>query len=84
MAIKVKIGHLVFRQPFDEIVTKQLKINKFKLLNIKLKHLFKLSSLELHHRDPFDRLIISQAMVEKIPIVSIDEKFDKYSINRIW
>ncbi len=45
---------------------------------------FLFSSLPLHHRDPFDRLIISQALVEKIPIVSVDEKFNDYSVDTIW
>lgn len=84
MAIKVNIGHLEFREPFDKMVDHQIQINQYKLLNLQLKHLFKISSLELHHRDPFDRIIISQALVEGIPIVSVDEKFDKYDVDRIW
>jgi PIN domain nuclease of toxin-antitoxin system len=84
MAIKVNIGHLEFREPFDKIIANQFRINGYKLLNLKLQHLFKLSSLPLHHRDPFDRLIISQSLVEKIPIVSVDEKFDDYGVDTIW
>lgn len=38
----------------------------------------------MHHKDPFDRLLIAQAMVEKIPVVSLDENFDRYSIQRLW
>jgi PIN domain nuclease of toxin-antitoxin system len=84
MAIKVNIDHLEFREPFDKIITNQFRINGYKLLNLKLQHLFKVSSLPLHHRDPFDRLIISQALVEKIPIVSVDEKFNDYGVDTIW
>lgn len=76
MAIKVNIGKLDFKQPFQKIISDQLKINDYILLNLELKHIFIASNLELHHRDPFDRIIISQAMVEKMPIVSIDDKFD--------
>ncbi|MDQ1352863.1 MAG: hypothetical protein QG657_3169 [Acidobacteriota bacterium] len=84
MAIKVNIGHLEFKNSFDDVVSNQIDLLNYRILNINLEHLFKLSTLELHHRDPFDRLIISQALVEKIPIISVDEKFDKYGIERIW
>ncbi|MCH8318414.1 MAG: type II toxin-antitoxin system VapC family toxin [Bacteroidetes bacterium] len=84
MAIKVNIGKLDFKQPFQKIISDQLKINDYILLNLELKHIFMASNLELHHRDPFDRIIISQAMVEKMPIVSNDDKFDKYEVERIW
>jgi PIN domain nuclease of toxin-antitoxin system len=84
MAIKVNIGRLDFKKPFQKIIENQIIINKYKLLSISLKHLFKLSQLELHHRDPFDRLLVSQALTEKIPVVSVDEIFDKYGVDRIW
>jgi PIN domain nuclease of toxin-antitoxin system len=84
MAIKISIGHLSFTKPFQEVVNHQFKINEYQLLPIEFEHLFKLSTLELHHRDPFDRLIISQAIVENISIVSADEVFDSYNIKRVW
>jgi PIN domain nuclease of toxin-antitoxin system len=43
-----------------------------------------LTTLPLHHKDPFDRLIVAQTLVEQIPIISIDDKLDEYSIYRIW
>lgn len=84
MAIKVNLGHLEFKTSFNEIISKQIDLLNYRILNIDLEHLFKVSTLELHHRDPFDRLIVSQAIVEKIPIISVDEKFDAYGIERIW
>jgi len=29
-------------------------------------------------------LIIAQSLVEQIPIISADDKFDAYAIQRIW
>lgn len=84
MAIKVNIGHLEFREPFDRLIETQMRINDYKLLNLELQHLFRYCSLELHHRDPFDRIIVSQALIENMPLVSIDEKFDRYDVERIW
>ena len=84
MAIKVNIGRLEFKEPFDKTISHQFQVNNYSILNLELPHLFKLSRLELHHRDPFDRVIITQAIVEELPIVSADEAFDQYAITRIW
>ncbi len=84
MAIKVNIGRLEFKDNFDKLVTHQIQLNDYKLLSVKLPHLFQLSNLEIHHRDPFDRLILSQAIVEGMPIVSVDNQFDAYPVERIW
>lgn len=84
LAIKINIGRLEFKDPFDETVSQQFHLNDYLLLNLELPHLFKLSELGLHHRDPFDRAIISKAIVEELPIVSVDEAFEKYPITRVW
>jgi PIN domain nuclease of toxin-antitoxin system len=36
------------------------------------------------HRDPFDRILVAQAMDYSLDIVSRDEKFDFYPIQRVW
>ncbi len=56
----------------------------FLILAISLDHILVNGQLPLHHRDPFDRLIISQAIAEQIPIVSNDQAFDNYPIQRLW
>ncbi|MGI9189822.1 MAG: hypothetical protein ACR2F9_06720 [Longimicrobiaceae bacterium] len=40
--------------------------------------------MPLHHRDPFDRLFIAQAMAEELPVISVDEAFDAYTVQRVW
>jgi len=35
IAIKVNIGHLEFKEPFEKVLTDQFRINDYKLLNIK-------------------------------------------------
>lgn len=85
MAVKVSIGKLAFKETFEKFVNRQIRVNNYTILQINRPHLFRLSSLELHHRDPFDRLIICQSLVEKIPIVSKDEIFDLYEgLEVIW
>lgn len=36
------------------------------------------------HRDPFDRILVAQAIDYSLDIVSRDEKFDFYPIQRVW
>jgi len=84
MAIKVNIGRLEFKEPFEKIATQQIAINNYKILNIKPEHAFHLSHLELFHKDPFDRIIISQATIEDMPLISKDRFFKDYNIEIIW
>lgn len=86
IAIKQSIGKLTFNQPlpFEIFITQQLHLNNFSLLDIKISHVAVISSLPLHHRDPFDRLLIAQSIVENVPLLSADQIFDAYPIQRLW
>jgi len=83
MAIKIQIKKLVIDKSIERIIELST-LNGFELLPILPEHIIKLTSLELHHRDPFDRIIIAQGLVENQQIVSRDEIFDNYNINRVW
>ncbi len=41
------------------------------------------ASLPLHHTDATDRLLVAEAISRNIPIVSLDETFDQYGIERL-
>jgi len=84
MAIKVSIGKLTIKQPFDVFMTEQIRLNSISLLNISIDHVNLITSLPFHHRDPFDRLLIAQAMAEQLSLVSADVIFDSYDIKRLW
>ena len=53
-------------------------------LNVESEHCRTVADLPLHHRDPFDRMLIAQAVATDCRILSIDEQFDAYGIQRIW
>jgi PIN domain nuclease of toxin-antitoxin system len=36
------------------------------------------------HRDPFDRMLIAQGLAHDLVIVSADNVFDRYGVNRLW
>lgn len=84
MQIKSSLGKLTFKTALPELVEDEVKRNLIKLLPINLTHIYALSNLPNHHRDPFDRLLIAQSMNEKLALVSIDEKFNSYNIERLW
>jgi len=84
IAIKVNLKKLTLAKKYKQFIPQQLAINNIQTLNIELDHLANYVNLPLHHRDPFDRLIIAQAISENLAIVSVDNKFDFYEIQRLW
>ncbi|MEA5597756.1 type II toxin-antitoxin system VapC family toxin [Rivularia sp. UHCC 0363] len=84
MQIKFQLGKLNLNSTLPTLIQNQQRVNNLQLLPIELGHIYALNNLPLHHKDPFDRLLIAQTIVEQIPIVSIDEVFDNYPIQRLW
>ena len=84
ISIIAGLGRLSFEKPLEEFLPDQIAQNQFALLNISLGHALHVETLPLHHRDPFDRMIIAQSFVENVPILSSDEAFDAYGVQRLW
>lgn len=84
IAIKTSIGKLSLARPFAEFLVEELESQQIAVLGIELAHLAIVAELPLHHRDPFHRLIVAQAITEELPIISVDEAMDAYSVQRIW
>lgn len=84
IAIKVSLGKYLIAEPLDVFVNREVTNNDVSILQINPQHAQILTSLPFHHRDPFDRLLIAQAMVEQLAVISKDEKFDAYGVQRLW
>ena len=84
LAIKASLGRLELAEPIGTLVPAQLSANFVELLQISLPHALRVTGLPFHHRDPFDRLLVAQALEDQLPIVSIDQTFDSYGVERIW
>jgi PIN domain nuclease of toxin-antitoxin system len=82
--IKISIGKFTLPQPYDQFIGHAIVGQGFSLLPILPEHTAALISLPFHHRDPFDRLLVAQALIEQIPLVSMDESLDAYTIQRRW
>ena len=57
---------------------------EFTYLAIHPLHAIRSGLLPLHHRDPFDRLLAAQSLELGVPLISADEIFDRYGVERIW
>ena len=84
MQIKSSLGKIQFKMPLPELVNDEISRNKIELLPLSLSHIYALSALAQHHRDPFDRILIAQSMEADLQIISIDQKFDAYGVQRFW
>ncbi|MBE9055753.1 MAG: type II toxin-antitoxin system VapC family toxin [Sphaerospermopsis kisseleviana] len=84
MQIKLSLGKIQFKSALPQVIEDEMKQNKIQLLSLDLSHIYDLNNLPHYHKDPFDRLLISQARSENLIIISIDEKFDGYDIERFW
>ena len=84
IAIKVSIGKYQVPGSFQDWMDSQILTNDFRVLPIYTSHAAKVAILPFRHRDPFDRLLIAQSLTENIPIISADNKFDQYSVQRKW
>ncbi len=84
MAIKYSLGKLNLQQTFRPFIQQHLAGNGFDILAISNEHIFAVAGLPYHHRDPFDRLLIAQSLTEQFPLISVDTKFDRYAVQRLW
>ncbi len=56
----------------------------FTSLPISVDHAQRAGSLPGPHRDPFDRMLIAQSQVEGISLISNEQVFDGYAVQRLW
>lgn len=84
MQIKHQIGKLELNMPLQEIIEEQCETNSLQILPLRLKHVFGLGNLPLHHKDPFDRLLLVQSQTDDLCLISSDSIFDLYQVDLCW
>lgn len=77
IGIKTSLGKLDVPDDLDE----QLRIHRFEVMPITIRHVKSMKQLPWHHRDPFDRMLVAQAQVEGCAIVTRDKKLMLYDIS---
>ena len=84
IATKVRLGRLEDPHGIGESLPAHVAAQAFEALPISLEHGRRAGRLPGPHRDPFDRMLVAQAQAEDLALVSNEEVFDAYRINRIW
>lgn len=82
IAIKHSLGKLPLPEPPGTYVPSRMELSGVTGLPVEHAHALRVSSLPMHHRDPFDRLIIAQAQTEDVPVLTADDAFDAYDVQR--
>lgn len=83
MAIKISLGKLELKTPFNQI-GRQIEENGFEVLPVTFEDTLTVSTLPFHHRDPFDRIIIVQSFNNGLVLISKDKNFDLYKAKVLW
>ena len=84
IAIKTSLGKLEISGNLGRFIPDQLAANRFRELQIEVRHVARVARLPFHHRDPFDRLLAAQALEEGLTMVSDDHVFRRYGVRRLW
>ena len=85
MAIKVRLGKLELRSGSLKILAGVLLAHGVELLPVLAPEAMDVSRLASNrHHDPFDRLIAARCLRHGLPLLSVDEAFDGYGVERIW
>jgi PIN domain nuclease of toxin-antitoxin system len=83
ISIKINVGKLQLNRSFEDL-PKELEYINAQILPITFEDTEIYTSLPLHHRDPFDRILVAQAINYSLVLISRDEAFDAYPIQRVW
>ena len=79
IAIKNSIGKLDLKGRIEDLIPEQVI-----LLPIRPEHIYHVQTMPFHHKDPFDRLLAAQSIIERVPLLSGDEIFDTYGVERVF
>ena len=80
VSIKVALGKL--RAPDDLLDV--VERSGLEWITIEPREAYVAGSLPLHYRDPFDRLLVAQAQERAACLISHDDTFDAYGVQRTW
>ena len=84
LSIKSSLNKINLGQPLKFFIHDHVVQNDIHILPIDVIHLSEVEILPFHHRDPFDRLIIAQSLSENMKLLSVDEIFDQYDVQRVF
>ena len=85
MAIKLQLGKLELRSGSLETFAGVLVTHGVEILPVQAPEAMDVARLGSdRHHDPFDRLLTTTCLRHGLPLLSIDEAFDGYGVERVW
>jgi PIN domain nuclease of toxin-antitoxin system len=84
IANKFRIGKLEFAREIIEHFDAALDDAGFEKLAVTTTHALLAGQMRSDHKDPFDRMLAAQARLETLILVTIDQAFDDFDIERLW
>lgn len=84
IATKHRLGRLPGAEALTGNIAGSVERLGFHPLPISLEHAERAGRLPGPHRDPFDRMLIAQSLAENLPVISNEQVFDAYGIERVW
>jgi PIN domain nuclease of toxin-antitoxin system len=85
IVITINVGKLQLDYSFKSLLDR-ISVMRAEIVPIEIESLENYLDLPISkdHRDPFDRILVAQAIDYSLDIVSRDESFDAYPIQRVW
>ena len=80
---EIEIKRAAGRLEAPDDLLEQLANGSFDALPISAEDAQAAARLPMHHRDPFDRLLVAQAVRLEATVVSRDDVFDRYGVDRL-
>jgi PIN domain nuclease of toxin-antitoxin system len=84
ISTKSRLGKLPGAMDVAADLPRIITAQAFTPLDITILHAQRAGHLPGEHRDPFDRMLAAQAQIEDLPIISNDEAFASFGVERIW
>lgn len=95
VVVKARLGKLDLGGDVATVLAEQIQRMGMRILPVEQAHSLRVASLPdvgwidaggaaRRHADPFDRLLVAQAIVEGLPILTSDDQFNRYPVERVW
>lgn len=84
IATKIRLGRLPFAELLAADLSGYIDAQGFTEMPVTVRHGQRAGALPDLHRDPFDRMLIAQSLIEDCRLVSNEQLFDRYGVERFW
>ena len=81
---KWRLGKLAGAEAVAADVAAAIAGQGFTTLDISVRHAEAAGRFAADHRDPFDRMLAAQSRLEGVPLVTNNDAFEAFAIERFW